>query len=1275
MSLSKPNLLKSLLLILFLANTPFLSAQISNELAIDDINWKLNLVQSFGSENGLKAKHINDFAFDENGITWISTDSGIWLSDGNTVFPLKNSQIDSSRDYSKLAMLSNTVWFADNEALYSINATTLESKKYALPDYVLKVRPHSISSFNNMLVINTSSGPLVFSLQDLSFFSLMEVPQFSEQLSSSVAFDSVVIEEKLYVGFGSYFDGEKRAQGGMAVYDSNFELINYAPVISLFSPWTIEYIDGLIHAATSNSGLIAIDPEDLSITYEIEPPIVPGRTILSAYKNQSGLWMSLLQRGLIREKDNRLFQFTKEGGQISSNMTSVAKIDGNGHLWVGYFDSRIDVVNTNNIDNIMFNALASHGGELSVSFASDEGQVVGTAGSGLIYGDEQIILSKFDGYKMNDIISAIDGYKSHLAIGTQGGGVWMSNSKGEYEKLIDQPPFNRLVINDIAALESQILTATAFGFYVFDYDGNLLNHIKSENRVKGQRLAHFNRKDGFLYDGFRLGRFKNNIQNIEWRELEEIKGSGVTDLTAKTSSSVYLISGNKLLLYDFDTDDVIQVFESYRHLTNVMYSEEHLFITDSDNLYIFDSQKLRTYSGVDGFRGTDIEHKALQVKGETLFVTSKTGIQKIKFRELNDFSEPNNAVVSSVILNGDTKEVGFLNNVSLMIQPDISFANLEITIPSYYVNRASLDFSIPQLLDEWLPLDESMTLQLPLNHYGDFKVLLRDRNTRSPVELDLSYIVLKPWWMTATSIFIFSTIGFLTTFLTYNARKKSAKRQKTILEEKVRNRTRELNSVLEQKNTLFENISHEFKTPLTIILSCVKSSSSELRVVENQCERLLTLVNNLLALSEARSPTPKLSVTNLESKAILLINGLETLTAERGLKIEKSITLPNRHAEVYEGLLDLLINNILGNAIKYASKNSVITFLLRGKADSLELEVMNYTDKVVNESALERYKTSHREQQNTGLGLDIVKELVNRLNGKLHVSYLDSKFAISVLIPVSFVDEDAVKIIKPDVPSQRSDASTFETKPLVMIVEDNSELRRYLRTTFERCFEIVEAKDGQEALDKLDDSTTLPSLIISDVMMPNMDGFELCKKIKKDAELNCVPFILLTAKTDLTSQAKGYELQADDYIGKPFNSDILLSKSSNLIRTLQRANASAERALLGVPKSIEDEFVSELRAILDVNYFDSKFSAKSLANNLNVSERTLERRLSVKLGSTFSAVLRKFRIERACEMLINGKSIKETAYDCGFASQSYFGQCFKQERGVTPSCFVKKYIK
>jgi YesN/AraC family two-component response regulator len=208
----------------------------------------------------------------------------------------------------------------------------------------------------------------------------------------------------------------------------------------------------------------------------------------------------------------------------------------------------------------------------------------------------------------------------------------------------------------------------------------------------------------------------------------------------------------------------------------------------------------------------------------------------------------------------------------------------------------------------------------------------------------------------------------------------------------------------------------------------------------------------------------------------------------------------------------------------------------------------------------------------------------------------------------------------------------------------------------------------------------LPDLILSDVMMPSMNGFELCAKVKADEDLQHIPFILLTAKTDPKSQHYGLQQQADDYIGKPFSSDALLQRLANKLNTHFALKQKLQTELLSTPveKNVTNIVQQKIHDLLALNFSREDFTITELANELGMSDKTLTRKLKVLFNCTFTGLLKDYRLNVACEMLKAGKPVKEVAFMCGFNSQAYFGAMFKQKYQQTPGSFAtgpKKILK
>ena len=244
---------------------------------------------------------------------------------------------------------------------------------------------------------------------------------------------------------------------------------------------------------------------------------------------------------------------------------------------------------------------------------------------------------------------------------------------------------------------------------------------------------------------------------------------------------------------------------------------------------------------------------------------------------------------------------------------------------------------------------------------------------------------------------------------------------------------------------------------------------------------------------------------------------------------------------------------------------------------------------------------------------------------------------------------------------------------LVLIVEDNAELKTFIEEILEPVFGVETSCNGKEALGWLHETDTPPDLILSDVMMPEMDGFQFCKVVKQDEILRSIPFLLLTAKGDVSSQEKGLQIGADDYILKPFNANLLVNKITNIINTYSRAKQLASESLFAGSQPVpeQDSFKSEFQNILRQRFADNQLGPESVAAQLNMSSRTLNRKLAINYGMKFTEILRKFRVEQASKMVANGGQIKHVAFDCGFSSASYFSQCFKQEKGVTPQEYLR----
>lgn len=597
----------------------------------------------------------------------------------------------------------------------------------------------------------------------------------------------------------------------------------------------------------------------------------------------------------------------------------------------------------------------------------------------------------------------------------------------------------------------------------------------------------------------------------------------------------------------------------------------------------------------------------------------------------------------------------------------------------------------------------------------------------------LSVVIHPPWWRTAWAYILFTLAGatVLYGFWRYD-RKRVALRHQLAMKDF---ETQKLVEVDQVKTRFFANISHEFRTPLTLILGPVEKLRSrlstpdvqkELGAIHRNAHRLLHLVNQLLDLSKLDAGRMALQVcpTDLVSQLKVLVYSFLSL-AER-----KRITLlfdPHEDAliaYVDRDKIEKILTNLLSNAFKFTADGGEIVVSLGRRTDEsrrqgpasiassepgwVEITIAD-TGIGISQDKLEKifdrfYQvdgTLTREQSGSGIGLSLTRELVELHRGYIRVTSDEGKGSTFVVgLPLGKqkftpdeVVEHAPELTAPGAVEERvaseltaadedqgDDRGEGEeaveggaevSRPVVLIVEDNQEVRRYVREYLERDCKVLEASDGVEGLESA--SASQPDLVITDIMMPRMDGIELCKRLKNDEKTSHIPVILLTARASTEDKVGGLETGADDYVIKPFEAKELQVRVHNLIeirRTLRekyKQNIILQPTELAVTSS-DARFLKKLMESVEKHMADPDCGTETLAQDVYMSRMQLNRKLQALTGYSTHEFLRTQRLKRAAQILQqHAGNMSEVAYEVGFASPSHFARAFKEQFGVPPS--------
>jgi signal transduction histidine kinase/AraC-like DNA-binding protein len=523
------------------------------------------------------------------------------------------------------------------------------------------------------------------------------------------------------------------------------------------------------------------------------------------------------------------------------------------------------------------------------------------------------------------------------------------------------------------------------------------------------------------------------------------------------------------------------------------------------------------------------------------------------------------------------------------------------------------------------------------------------------------------------------------------------------------------------KSRFFANISHEFRTPLTLILGPIQKrlmlaegtdDKVELGLIQRNAQRLLKLVNQLLDLSrlEAGTMSLKCSANDLVAFTRFVVQSFHSMAEAKGIKyaFESKVN----HLELFfdQEKLEKIIINLLSNAFKFTPAGGEITVVISSTTVKDTAFKEGFAEILVCDSGIgippehlekifDRFyqvdSSQTREYEGTGIGLALTKELVDLHHGSITVvCNADQGTAFTVRLPLgkghlrsSEIQQNITRESTPEttespLPHTR-DVDVPTPSETIMIVEDNADLRYYLHENLRSTYNILEASDGEDGLTLAFEK--IPDLIISDLMMPRMDGVQLSHRLKNDERTSHIPIVLLTAKADSETKIQGLELGADDYIPKPFDMKELLVRVRNLIEGRKKLrekyssqlDLGAKKVELHVKKvkafSVDERFLQKALDIVDKNIASSSFGVEMFAHEVGMSTAQLYRKLTALTGYSPNDFVRHVRLQRAADLLSQqAGNISEIAYDTGFNNLSYFSKCFKEKFGVTPSEYINK---
>ena len=833
---------------------------------------------------------------------------------------------------------------------------------------------------------------------------------------------------------------------------------------------------------------------------------------------------------------------------------------------------------------------------------------------------------------------------------------------------------------------------------------------------------------------------KNKFINYNTQTNSKMSNNMIHSIAEDNEGNIWFGTDNGLNYLNTSNGD-IKVFTTDNNLISnrikglVFTGKNSLWISDNQGISCFNTQNylVKSYNMQDGLQSDEFNSRSYFLsKDNEVFFGGTKGINIFKPDMINSKRQHNNIILTDLKLYDQQVLINRKINDRIILPKSLNYLN-EINL-SYSDKSITIEFSIPEFfagkklfvssyLDgfdtKWqnLPAGSRSVTYTNLDS-GKYTLHLKTgkaNNELEGAEKKLTIIIHPPFWKTWWAYLIYSIFIALSFFMIFRSLKTRNRRKNKKQIKKLE--IKKQKEIYMSKLVFFTNISHEFRTPLTLISSpldrLIQNENNDeklqlLTIIRKNSQRLLHLINQILDLRKLDMSQMKVNAKQINVSLIVkdILDTFKNIIVEKNIDLTFENKIGNTVVWFDPSMLDKCIYNIISNAVKFTEKGYIAVTTDFEILNDKEYVVIRVSDTGIGMSTevinkiFERYyqhNESNIQYLGTGIGLNLVKNILKLHNGIVTVkSELNEGSTFSIYLPTGdvnknnqiqinetlnktntnnfvFSNNDNKIILEPE---NIIEAENNVTKPLLLIVEDNVDMRTILKVELKANYKIIEAEDGVKAFEKVHSKS--PDLIITDIMMPKMNGIELCRALKTNIESSHIPIIILSAKSELEDQILGIDLGADAYITKPFNMDLLKTQIRNLLNQRQKLKEKFSNSInweveSGILTSADERLMERTFDIIKKNIDNPALSVEMISDELKISRAQLHRKMKGIIDQTPVDLVRTIRMNHAATLLTTTDlKISEVAYAVGSNSQSYFSSSFSEFFGKSPSQFKKE---
>lgn len=1307
--------------------------------------------RNFTTDDGLSHNSVLSVYQDERGFIWMGTRDGANLYNGEEIKVYKHQKENpNSLVYNVVSQIvgdrKGNVFFMTNKGIsqYNINEATFTTlvKQQAAVGYFYKE-------------LYFACGNRIYQYEKDDIKVIYQLPDGVEIRSLCLHGDSIFA--------GTSHDGLFLLEGKQTLS----HLIPSDYIYDIFRDssgwyWATSY-NGL--------GLYALkNGEVINYRSSSDPSTISSNQVYRCCEDRDGnIWIGTF-RGLNKynKKDRKFTRYYKEKSSIGFSEPSVWGLccDNQGTIWAGTYYSGIK----------FFNPSWQIYQEYNVSHVESEGLSAPTIGKMVEDGRQNLWICtegggickynlhsrKFQWYKQDELQNSIshnnaksiyyDQKRDVLWIGTHMGGFnkldLKNNRFTHYKKKDgDKSSIASDVVMDIVPYGNNLLLATHNGVIVFNPESEkfhplFLNKEYFQRTQYTQGLLIDNHSNLWIvnaHNGISCYSFESEVLTT-YRQTSD----NANEISSDNINGIYLDSRQRLWIYTnehgldvyhYDTGK----FENFDMKKNglgsdVVYavcelSPDKFIVTTDEGFSILDYAKntIVNYQKKDKIPLTAINEKSL-LKTSTgeIFVGGVNGM--ISFYETNIVSVPRSYNIYPYRLLVDGHEVQVGDETGLLSQ-DLTITK-KITIGSQYrvfsieytatdymlYDKEKIIYKLEGFSDTWNSTRNKNTITYTNLPAGKYTLIIKAlRDTENPVpECRLEIEILPPFYKTIWAYIIYVVLVVGITYFLIRGYNNRFKLQEALKYEK--KHTEDIEILNRDKLRFFTDISHEFRTPLTIIIGQIEmllqsqvvgtNIYNSISKVHKSCMQLKGLISELLDFRKQEQGHMVLKAGQHNIVSFLHEHYLTFQEYATQMQITYKFVKTHNDIQLWYDtkLMQKVMNNLVFNAFKHTPPKGKITISVRKREDEVIIEVTDNgegigpdeIDKIFNRFYQAEYKSSH--PLGSGIGLALTKGLVELHHGTIDVyseQNVETTFCVRLKMGTDHLNPEEIREndiaeesqggvgekwsydLNSQLQSQSKELEECNTskpsikKSKILIVENNEELRDMLVQLFKAFYQVSVACDGSEGLEMVKQEQ--PDIVVSDIMMPNLSGIELCKKIKEDIEFCHIPVVLLTAKTAVESNIEGLKTGADDYITKPFDVRLLLSRCNNLVNNRillqERFSNFPQTTHKNLANNVMDKaFIDEAIRVIQEHMSDADFNIDIFARKMNIARTKLFTKLKAISGQTPAEFILTIRLKEAAILLRNEPrlNISEVSDRVGFSSPQYFRKCFKDKYRITP---------